>query len=163
VRTVYRVVQNAFVAPVLFVGLIAFWLTPAVHFDAMLSGRLYAVMNWSMLIDGLLFWMLMLDPRTREQGALLALGPRVLIVLAASIPQILIGAHITFAAGDLYDVYDVCGRAWDVSARTDQRLGGLITWIPAAMMHVVGALVIISRWMHSDRGRAATATAAARR
>ena len=155
----YRLVQHPIVAPVLFVGLIAFWLTPTVHFAAMLNATLYDIMNWSMLLDGLLFWMLMLDPRTRAEGALTGFGLRILIVLAAIVPQILIGAHITFASADLYDVYDVCGRAWDLPAGDDQRIGGLIIWIPAAMMHVVAALILLRRWMHADAGRTAVSAA----
>jgi putative membrane protein len=151
-RFAYRVLQNALVAPALFVGLIFFWLTPSIHFDAMLSLPLYLAMNWSMLLDGLLFWALMLDPRARREGALIAFGPRIFLVLACIPPQIYLGAHIGLADHELYDVYTVCGRAWLMSPLTDQSLGGLITWIPAAMMHVVGALVLLGRWMRSDQG-----------
>ncbi|HEX5094300.1 MAG TPA: cytochrome c oxidase assembly protein, partial [Burkholderiales bacterium] len=80
-RFAYRALQNAVVAPVLFVGLIFLWLQPALHFDAMLSAPRYALMNWSMLLDGLLFWALLLDPRTREEGAPVGLGARVWIAL----------------------------------------------------------------------------------
>jgi len=151
-RICYRAVQNAFVAPVLFVGLIWFWLTSRIHFNAMLSGPLYWAMNWSMLIDGLLFWVLMLDPRTRSEGALLGFGPRIFLVLAAMVPQILIGAHITLAERDLYDVYDVCGRVWDIEPLQDQRTGGVITWIPAAMMHAIAAVILVGRWARTDKG-----------
>jgi len=151
VRVGYRMLQNAFVAPVLFVGLIYFWLVPAIHFDAMLSARLYLVMNWSMLLDGLLFWGLMLDPRTRAEGALLGFGPRILILLVTIFPQIALGAYLTLSNNDLYDVYAVCGRAWNLSPRADQIYGGLSTWIPAGMMHLVGALILIGRLMRSDR------------
>ena len=156
-RATYAVLQNAVVAPVLFVGLIGFWLTSRVHFYAMLSSPLYWVMNWSMLIDGLLFWILILDPRTRQGGALLGFGARALIVLAAMVPQIIIGAHITFSAHDLYDVYEICGRVWSVDPLIDQRTGGLITWIPAAMMHAVAALVLIARWARADTRHAKNA------
>ncbi len=145
--------QNIVVAPVLFVGLIYFWLTPAIHFVAMLSATWYEVMNWSMLLDGLLFWALVLDPRSRREGAWAGFGPRIWMVILAMPPQIVLGAYIALAGHDLFDVYDVCGRAWDMSAATDQTIGGLVTWIPAAMMHVIAALVLISRWMHADRGR----------
>jgi len=151
VRIGYRVLQNGFVAPVLFVGLIFFWLIPTIHFDAMLSARLYLVMNWSMLLDGLLFWALMLDPRTRGEGALIGFGARILILLATIFPQIALGAYITLSNNDLYDVYAVCGRAWNLSPRSDQIFGGLSTWIPAGMMHLVGALILIGRLMRSDR------------
>lgn len=149
-RVVYRALQNAFVAPVLFVGLIFFWLTPAIHFPAMLNDQLYQVMNWSMLLDGLLFWALMLDPRTRSQGALIGLGPRIFLLLGASLPQIYIGARIGLATHELYDVYSVCGRVWPISPIEDQSLGGLVTWIPAGMMHMLGVLVLLARWMHAD-------------
>jgi len=161
-RFAYRLLQNALVAPVLFVGLIYFWLTPSIHFDAMLSLPLYLAMNWSMLLDGLLFWALMLDPRTRREGALIGYGPRVFLLLACIPPQIYLGAHIGLADHELYDVYTVCGRAWLMSPLTDQSLGGLITWIPAAMMHVVGVLVLLGRWMRSDQGTDAGGRTAAR-
>ena len=158
-RIGYRLLQNWLVAPVLFVGLIFFWLTPTIHFAAMLNDRLYQVMNWSMLLDGLLFWALMLDPRTRSQGALIDLGPRIFLLLGASLPQIYIGARIGLATHELYDVYSVCGRAWPISPIDDQSIGGLVTWIPAGMMHLFGVLVLLARWMHADgEARAGSAT-----
>jgi len=158
VQWAYRLLQNWFVAPVLFVGLIFLWLEPEVHFYAMLSGPLYQVMNWSMLLDGLLFWFLMLDPRSRAEGALIGLGPRIGLLLAAAVPQIMLGAHIALAPEDLFGVYAVCGRAWAISPLEDQQLGGLVTWIPAAMMHVVGTLIVIGYWMRAD-ARAARVSA----
>jgi putative membrane protein len=148
-RIGYRLLQNAIVAPLLFVGLIYLWLLPSIHFDAMLSEPLYRVMNWSMLLDGLLFWFLMLDPRTRAEGALLGHGARLLIVVLAIVPQILIGAYLTLSPTSLYDVYGACGRAWDLSPIADQQIGGIVTWIPPGMMHVVAALVLLSFWMRA--------------
>lgn len=151
-RFFYRLLQNWLVAPLLFVGLIFFWLSASVHFYAMLSAPLYHVMNWSMLLDGLLFWALMLDPRSRREGALLGFGPRIFLLLFSAIPQIYLGAQIGLADHELYNVYSVCGRAWAISPLEDQSLGGLITWIPAAMMHAIGAVILIGRWMHTDQG-----------
>ena len=51
----------------------------AVHFDAMLDARLYRAMNWSMAIDGLLFWWLILDPRPCPPARL---APGLRIILA---------------------------------------------------------------------------------
>jgi putative membrane protein len=161
VHSVYRVLQHPLVAPTLFVGLIYLWLTPAIHFDAMLNERLYWTMNWSMLLDGLPFWFLMLDPRTREQGALIAIGPRMAIQWIVILPQIAIGAYIVMAHHELYDVYSICGRAWAEDPLTDQELGGLITWIPAGMMHLIGFLVLMRFWMRTDKGRIPVAESAA--
>lgn len=148
-RGVYRLLQHPLVAPLLFVGLIYFWLIPAVHFDAMLSQRLYDLMNWSMALDGLLFWWLMLDPRSRDQGGL-SYGLRIFLLWLVVVPQILLGAGITFSDALLFDVYAVCGRAWPLDPQTDQQLGGLITWIPPAMMSVLGILIVL-RYVLNER------------
>jgi putative membrane protein len=155
-----RMVQNVWVAPVIFVGLVFLWLTPAVHFVAMLSPDWYWVMNWSMFLDGILFWALVLDPRTPAQGAWAGLGARIWMVILAMPPQIVLGAYIALSGTELFDVYGLCGRAWDMSAATDQTIGGLVTWIQAADMHVIAALILIGRWMRADRGRQVARAAA---
>jgi putative membrane protein len=63
IQRLLRVVQNPVIAGLLFVGLVWFWPQPSVHFDAMISPVLYTTMNLSMVIDGLLFWFFILDPR----------------------------------------------------------------------------------------------------
>jgi len=150
---VYRFLQQPLIACVLFVGLIFFWLTPEIHFDAMLSSTLYWVMNWSMALDGLLFWWLMFENGRSGITPRLGYGTRILLLAAVMVPQIILGASITFADSVWFDVYAVCGRAWPVDPMTDQHLGGLITWIPPAMMSVVGALVVLRFWLHSSVGK----------
>lgn len=146
----YHVLQHPLVAPGLFVGLIYLWLVPRIHFRAMLSTAEYNWMNWSMVLDGLLFWWLMLDPRSREEGAQIGFGARIPIVLAVVLPQILLGAYLSLHKHTIYDVYAVCGRLWPLDPLTDQEIGGLITWIPASMMSLAALLILWSRWLHYD-------------
>jgi len=160
VRLVYRVVQNPLVSPLLFVGLIFFWLLPSVHFDAMLSASRYQLMNSSMLVDGLLFWWLILDPRPPREHGTLGYPARILMLWAIMLPQIFLGAHITLSKTMLYDVYSVCGRAWPISPMKDQLTGGIITWIPAGMMSVLAILLVIRLWMHHSARVEAVAAAA---
>lgn len=147
---IYRVLQHPLVAPVLFAGLVYFWLWPAIHFDAMLSRQLYWIMNWSMLLDGILFWWLIFDPRSPAAGEALGYGKRMLLLAVVAIPQLILGAWIVFSRGMVYDVYEVCGRAWPMAPETDQLLGGLLTWIPPGMMSVLGILIILRRAMHQN-------------
>lgn len=148
--SVYRFLQQPFLASLLFVGLIAFWLIPEIHFDAMLSEKLYWLMNWSMALDGLLFWWLMLADTRDRITPQLGYGVRMLLLVAIMVPQIIIGARLAFSKQIVFDVYAVCGRAWPISPLTDQQLGGLITWIPAAMMSVIAALILLRRLLHSQ-------------
>lgn len=150
-QNLFRVIQHPLIAPTLFVGLIFFWLTPSIHFTAMLDGRRYLLMNWSMLADGLLFWWLMLAPRQAQGAAAIGYGTRLVILAIVAVPQILLGAYITLHSTPLYDVYAVCGRAWAISPIDDQQLGGLLTWIPAAMMSLVGILVVLHHILHDPQ------------
>jgi putative membrane protein len=143
IRRTLAIFQQPAIATFLFVGLIYLWPAPPVHFYAMLDPRLYTVMNWSVTIDGLLFWTLILDPRP-QPAARLSYGPRVLLCLAIIPPQILIGAVLTFARKDHFEVYAICGRILSLTGLQDQQLAGLILWIPGAMMSVVGAILVLN-------------------
>ncbi|PWG61962.1 cytochrome c oxidase assembly protein [Sediminicurvatus halobius] len=157
----YRIVQQPVIAAVLFVGLIFFWLTPSIHFDAMLSLDLYWIMNWTMAVDGLLFWWLILERGRPGITPRLSPGRRILILALIMPPQIGLGAFITFSDRNLFEIYDVCGRAFPIGPLVDQQIGGLITWIPAAMMSVMAALVVLAfRLAPSERGAPATAAEA---
>lgn len=139
-----HIARQPFIAAFLFVGLIALWLTPPVHFRAMIDPDLYLVMNWTMVGDGLLFWGLVLDPRGRAEAGL-SFGMRALLAVAIMFPQILIGALITFARHDLYTFYAWCGRIYpSIGPLDDQDYGGLIVWIPPAMMSVIALLLVLN-------------------
>ncbi|MHB8535849.1 MAG: cytochrome c oxidase assembly protein [Sulfuricaulis sp.] len=144
VQKVYEFLQHPIVAPTLFVGLIFFWLSPAVHFTAMLNETRYKLMNWSMALDGILFWWLMIAPPHAQRHTNISYPMRLMILWWVMILQILPGAYIALSHTMLYDVYDICGRAWVINPLTDQEIGGLLTWIPAAMMSVVGSLIVLS-------------------
>lgn len=147
----WRLLQHPLIAPVIFVGLIYFWLTPSIHFAAMLDQRRYLLMNWSMLIDGILFWWLMLAPREAQGAAAMRYGPRCIVLTAVALPQIVLGAYIALTSKSLFSIYAVCGRAWAISPMLDQQLGGLLTWIPAAMMSAVGGIVVLHHVLAEDR------------
>lgn len=149
-RAGYRLLQQPVVASALFVGLIFFWLVPAVELDSALSRTVYGVMNGSMLVDGILFWWLIVGPEDPGRLAGMSYGARMAVLVAITIPQSLLGAYLTFHAGVLYPSFDVCGRAGSLSPLLDQQLAGLNTWIPPGMMSAVGLAVIASRWLADE-------------
>lgn len=144
IRRLIGVLQQPAVAAVLFVGLIYFWLIPAVNFRAMIDPGLYDLMNWSMVLDGLLFWSLVLDPRAKPP-ARISFVARASLPVLIMFPQIALGALIAFAGTDLYPYYDYCGRLFpSIGALKDQMIGGLVIWIPPAMMSVVALLLVLN-------------------
>src|SRR6185312_10375641 len=141
-RAALYVVQQPIIAGVLFVGLIFFWLIPPLHFRAMIDARLFTVMNWSMVIDGILFWFLVLDPRP-SPPARTSFGIRIALSGLVLFPQVLGGSIIALSQTDMYPYYDLCGRIYPgLGPLYDQALGGIIIWIPPAMMSVLGVLLV---------------------
>jgi putative membrane protein len=151
IRHAYAAVQQPVIAGILFVGLIYLWLIPEIHFYAMLDARLYALMNWSMAIDGLLFWWMIVHGWPGARHSSRPYAWRILLLFVIVLPQIAIGAYIALSGDSLYDIYAVCGRIWPIPALVDQQLGGLITWIPAAMMSLFGMLAVLRQWLHAEK------------
>ena len=131
------------IAVTLFCALNIFWMVPSIHFLAMLDWRLNRIMSWSMAINGLMFWCLMLNS-TR-----LSPSKRIGMMLAIIPPQIILGLLIFVARKPIYMAYGLCGRIMpDLPPLLDQQIGGFILWVPAVMMSVIGVLILIRReWL----------------
>src|SRR5262249_30241783 len=151
-RVTVDVIQHPIVAPTLFVGLLYFWLIPQIHTRVMLDRNLYDLMNWSMAIDGIFFWVLILDPRPKPPARLNFLI-RILLIIAIEIPQMFLGAILSLSSSDYYPVYRICGRIMDMTALNDQHYGGLIIWLPGTFTSFAAAIaVLISLRIHEEEG-----------
>jgi putative membrane protein len=142
VRGVTGFLQHPAVAPVLFVGLLYFWLTPAIHTRVMLDRNLYDIMNWTMAINGIMFWSLILDPRPKPPARLSPLM-RGLMILLIELPQMVLGAILSLSNTDYYTVYNICGRALAMTALNDQHYGGLIIWLPGTLTSFAAMIVVL--------------------
>jgi putative membrane protein len=143
-RAFMAVIQQPLLSALLFVGLFYFWLIPPVHFRAMIDLRLYSLMNWTMVLDGILFWSLVLDPRPKPP-ARVSFATRAALAIGIMFPQIVLGAGIAFSSRDLYPSYALCGRLYpSIGPVADQHIGGIIIWIPPAMMSIIALLIVIN-------------------
>jgi len=153
-RLLEGVLTNRIFVPFLFVFLVLVWLIPSVQFYSMLDWRLYRLMNWSVVISGFMYWNLILDRRP-SPPAVLSPGARILSPVITMVPQMVVGAVITFSEYDLYPVFDLCGRAIPgMTAVADQAIGGLTMWVLAGFVEVFGLLFALGTLMRlSGRGR----------
>ncbi|WP_397473982.1 cytochrome c oxidase assembly protein [Pusillimonas sp.] len=146
-RVVKAVFTNKYWVPFLFVFLVVVWLIPTIQFYSMLDWRLYRFMNWSVVISGFMYWNLILDRRP-SPPAVMSPGARILSPVITMVPQMIVGAVITFTEYDLYPVFDLCGRAIPgLSAVTDQAIGGLTMWVLAGFIEVFGLLFALATLM----------------
>lgn len=161
-RGVEGVLTHKILIPTVFVLMVLVWLVPTVQFYSMLDVRLYRLMNWSVVITGILYWNLILDRRPAPPAAMTP-GGRVISPILTMAPQMVAGAIIAFTERDLYPLFELCGRAIAMSAETDQTIGGLTMWIPAALVEVIGLLVALGTLMRlSGKGRLRAVDRAAR-
>ncbi|CAN7429263.1 cytochrome c oxidase assembly protein [Trinickia sp. LjRoot230] len=146
-RIAAAVLLNPSVISLAFVVSVVFWLIPSVQFVAMLDWRLYTLMNWTVAASGLLYWWMLLDHR-RSPPSRTRPGVRVLSPVITMTPQILVGAIIAFSSQDLYPIFTLCGRAFtSIPPVLDQSLGGLIMWVPAAVLEAIGAMMALRHMM----------------
>ena len=142
VRSVLAVLQHPVMAPFLFVGLLYFWLIPQIHTRVMLDANLYALMNWTMAVNGVMFWSLILDSRAKPPARLSHLM-RAALILVIELPQMVLGAILSLSEHDLYPVYTICGRVLDMTALNDQHYGGLIIWLPGTLTSFAAMIVVL--------------------
>ncbi len=149
-RVVSGALLNPTVATLLFIAFILIWLIPSMQTLAMLDWRIYRFMNWSMLISGFAYWSLVLDHRPHPPGRMTA-GLRVLSPAITMTPQILAGAIVTFSKTDLYPIFEICGRAFTFNVLTGQLIGGVIIWVPSALLESIGGLMALRQWLRLSR------------
>jgi putative membrane protein len=134
--------QNPVLAPFLFVGLLYFWLIPQIHTRVMLDANLYELMNWTMAVNGVMFWSLILDSRTKPPARLSHLM-RAALILVIELPQMVLGSILSLTEHDIYPVYTICGRVLDMTALNDQHYGGLIIWLPGTLTSFAAMIVVL--------------------
>jgi putative membrane protein len=152
-RTMARiglVLFNPIPAMLIFLVTSDIWLIPSVHFAAMINPTLYNVMNLSCLAGGMLFWLVVLDPRPKPQARYSYLF-RAAAGFVVMFPQIAVSSYIALTTVDLYAFYTLCGRIFPaMSPAYDQMLGGMIQWIPPGMMNTAVLLLALNSLRLSD-------------
>jgi putative membrane protein len=141
-RRLVDFLQHPAIAPVLFVGLLYVWLIPAIHTTVMLDRDLYDIMNWSMAINGIMFWSLVLDARPKPPARYSSLM-RAAMILLIELPQMVLGAILSLSMTDYYPVYRICGRVLAMTALNDQHYGGLIIWLPGTLTSFAAMIAVL--------------------
>lgn len=95
-------------------------------------------------------------PRIHKQ---LGYGSRIGLVIGAIPVNMLLGVVLAFATTAIYSYYTAVPRLWGIDVITDQRIGGLIMWIPGSMMYIVAALIMLFRLFDKEKEKARAANA----
>lgn len=144
IRGVFGFLTQPWIAAFLLVASLYVWQWPPYHDLSVLDNGVHYFMHITMLAAGLLFYACVFDPRPAPLGS--AYATRISILWVAMTANMLLGAGLALKDVALYSAYDQLGRLWGFDALADERLGGLIVWIPGSVACVPAFLVLLHMW-----------------
>jgi putative membrane protein len=108
---------------------------------------IHSAQHVSFLGSALLFWWSLFYAHGKARY-----GASVLYLFTTAVHTSILGALLTFASTVWYPVYAPTTSSWGLAPLEDQQVGGLIMWIPAGLVYVIGALALLAQWLReSDR------------
>ena len=147
----YRRLTRPIAAFLLFVLSLYIWQVPAIHNAALLDPMIHWAMHLTMLAAGFLFFAMVFD--RRDMPSVPPHFLRIVLLFAAIVSNILLGAVTVFKTAVLYTAYDIEGRLFGTAPLTDETAGGFILWVPASMMLIAAILVIVFDWNRTEGKR----------
>jgi len=123
------------------------WHAPPAFDAALRSPALHEWQHFSFLASALLFWHALL--RRQSQGAQ---GAAIVYLFTTTIHTGVLGALLALARTPYYASMRPGLSPWFcLSTLEDQQLGGLIMWVPGALVYVGVALWLAARWIGAPR------------
>lgn len=118
------------------------WHDPSLYNAALRNDTVHDIEHLTMFAAGMLYWWTVTGagPRLHKN---LSRPAKIAFVLAAIPPNMALGAALAFSQQPIYSYYNDMPRLWGISVLDDQRISGIIMWIPGSMMHFMSALALI--------------------
>ena len=125
------------------------WHAPPLFDRALDSFGWHVAQHACFFLSALLFWWAMLHPRSRSTGY----GVSAACLFATSLIGGALGALMSLSSSPWYADYAAMGMTGiGLDPVDDQRLAGLIMWIPGGAFHGMAALVLCYKWLKSSEG-----------
>lgn len=147
VRLLFGLLSTPLVAAAGFIAAMLFWLLPEMQALALGNELAHDAMHFSMLLAGMFLYFCAFDPRSPPTGS--AYGTRIFALLAVLLVNIPLGAYLSYKQTVRYPAYGVAERL-GLSALVDERVGGLVQYVPGSMMLVIAALLVFGLWNRQE-------------
>jgi len=144
-----RFLTRPVVAGVIFSVVLLAWHTVDAYDLMMRSHDVHVATHLMFMADAVLLWWPVVSPSALLPR--LEPGMGMLYLFLVQIPMQALGAIITFADSPLYPWYIAAPRTFGLSPLDDQKLGGLLMWIPGNLW-IWGAMsVLFFQWARRER------------
>jgi putative membrane protein len=125
------------------------WHAPLLFDRALESFGWHVAQHACFFLSSLLFWWAMLHPRGRASGY----GVSAACLFATSLIGGALGALMSLSSSPWYADYAAMGMTGiGLDPVDDQRLAGLIMWIPGGAVHAIAALALAYKWLKASEG-----------
>jgi cytochrome c oxidase assembly factor CtaG len=127
------------------------WHMPRLYELALASDVVHATEHLAFVGTGCLLWWSILARRRYALGIILLFG--------TAVHSGALGALLAFSNHVLYPAQTAAASRWGLTPLDDQRLAGLIMWVPGGVLYVVAMSVLFVVWLDPPARRRATRTA----
>jgi putative membrane protein len=151
-RRIAGPIVRALTHPLVALGLYAValigWHLPG-PYNAALERHGWHVAEHVMLLgSALLAWWPILSTSRRLPA--LPYAAQLLYLFVFGIPMTVVAAFVTGADRPLYPWYEAAPRLFGLTPLVDQKLGGVIMWVPAGLIPLVAFTVVFFRWAAAE-------------
>jgi putative membrane protein len=143
-----RVLTGPLVAFGVYNIVFAGWHFPFLYNWALENHTVHIVQHLMFIAAALFMWWPVVEPLPELSRLITPL--RMVYLFALSIPMSVVSALITLSGSVLYPWYGDAERVFTLTALEDQQLGGLIMWVPGALIFWVAISILFYRWATSE-------------
>lgn len=144
VKTSWRLLTAPLSAWLLHAAALWLWHAPRLFQAALLHPWMHTLQHSSFLVSALLFWWTIFGRRPGTEAS----APAMLSLFTTMVHTGALGALLTLAPGLWYPWYVEPSTMLGFDPLQDQQMGGLVMWVPGGIAYLVGALVIVARWLN---------------
>jgi putative membrane protein len=138
-QVAWRRLTQPLVATLLHIAALWVWHVPRLYEAALDKTFVHALEHGSFLLTAMLFWWAL--RYAADYGA------RLLCLFVVMMASGILGVLLTFATSVWYSSHTALAGAWGLSPLQDQQLAGLLMWIPAGVVYVVAAALLLGAWI----------------
>jgi putative membrane protein len=147
-----RIVARGLTHPIIAFALInvvfGAWHFPGPYDLMMRDHDVHIVMHLMIMATGVIMWWPVMSPLPELPRIAPPLQMVYLFVLG--IPMMVVAALITFSPTAVYTWYGQAPRLFGLDLLADQRLGGVMMWVPGALVLWIGISVVYVRWSQPE-------------
>jgi putative membrane protein len=144
-----RALTHPLVAFVVYNVVFLGWHLPVFYNWALVDHDLHIVQHLMFLAAATMMWWPVVNPAPELQRVPEGLL-QMAYLFAFAVPATAVSAFITLSDSVLYPFYEEAPRLFGLTALEDQRLGGLLMWIPGMLIFWVAITAVFFRWTKDE-------------